>query len=240
MGKMIFVSNRLPVTVGKINETLDYTKSIGGLATGLDSYHKKSDSIWIGWPGISDDKINDSDKAIMEEKLKNDYSCLPVFLTEEDIEQFYHGFSNKTIWPLFHYSPDKVSYDINTWKAYKQVNRKFFDIVSQFIEDGDLVWVHDYQLMLLPRMIKDRYPNTKVGFSCIFLFLLTRSSDCSSGGRDLTRTIGLILLVFILMIMLGTFYAVYEDYWVTIMILTKSTIKEQICASRRISNGNRL
>jgi trehalose 6-phosphate synthase/phosphatase len=164
MGKMIFVSNRLPVTVGKINETLDYTKSIGGLATGLDSYHKKSDSIWIGWPGISDDKINDSDKAIMEEKLKNDYSCLPVFLTEEDIEQFYHGFSNKTIWPLFHYSPDKVSYDINTWKAYKQVNRKFFDIVSQFIEDGDLVWVHDYQLMLLPRMIKDRYPNTKVGF----------------------------------------------------------------------------
>ena len=85
-------------------------------------------------------------------------------LTDNEIEQYYHGFSNRTIWPLFHYFSNKAEYDAETWQAYRHVNEKFFETVAPRIGADDTVWVHDYQLMLLPRMIKERFPDTRVGF----------------------------------------------------------------------------
>jgi trehalose 6-phosphate synthase/phosphatase len=164
MSKIIFISNRLPVTVNKNDEKLDYQKSIGGLATGLKGYHEQSDSLWAGWPGISDDEINDNDKANIQNELKSSYNCLPVFLSDEDIEKYYYGFCNNTIWPLFHYFTNKTEYEFDTWEAYKYVNQKFYDAIAPEIEENDIIWIHDYQLMLLPQMIKEKFPNTQVGF----------------------------------------------------------------------------
>lgn len=164
MSKIIIVSNRLPVTVTKDQENLAYQKSIGGLATGLKNYHEQADSIWVGWPGIADEEISPAEKKAIHEELSTTYQCLPVFLTGGKIERYYNGFSNKTIWPLFHYFVNKTQYDIENWEAYQQVNREFFQAVATVIDENDIIWVHDYQLMLLPNMIKEQYPDTQVGF----------------------------------------------------------------------------
>ncbi|MFZ7134034.1 MAG: bifunctional alpha,alpha-trehalose-phosphate synthase (UDP-forming)/trehalose-phosphatase [Eubacteriales bacterium] len=164
MRKIIFISNRLPVTVKRNNQNLEYHKSIGGLATGLKSYHEGSNSIWAGWTGIADEEISEQDSAIIQKKLKEDYQCLPIFLSNKDIDQYYYGFCNNTIWPLFHYFTNTTEYEIETWKAYQKVNEKFFNTIDPMIEEGDVIWIHDYQLMLLPQMIKERHPNTQIGF----------------------------------------------------------------------------
>ncbi|MGE5629060.1 MAG: bifunctional alpha,alpha-trehalose-phosphate synthase (UDP-forming)/trehalose-phosphatase [Solirubrobacterales bacterium] len=164
LGKIIIISNRLPITVNNGEAGIEYKESIGGLSTGLKSYHKKADSLWVGWPGITNEEINSQEQENIEDVLKQHYKCIPVFLSEDEIDQYYLGFSNKTIWPLFHYFASKTEYNFENWDAYKRVNEKFFKGVEKYIQDGDIVWVHDYQLMLLPRMIKEKYPNTQVGF----------------------------------------------------------------------------
>jgi trehalose 6-phosphate synthase/phosphatase len=164
MSKIIFISNRLPVTVSKTDDQLDYNKSIGGLATGLKSYHEQSNSIWAGWPGITDEDLTDSEKKNIKKKLKADFQCLPVFLTDQEVNQYYFGFCNNTIWPLFHYFTFKTEYNETTWEAYKSVNQKFFEEITPIIGETDTVWIHDYQLMLLPQMIKEKFPKTSVGF----------------------------------------------------------------------------
>ncbi|NLL53229.1 MAG: bifunctional alpha,alpha-trehalose-phosphate synthase (UDP-forming)/trehalose-phosphatase [Peptococcaceae bacterium] len=164
MSKIIIISNRLPVTVKRNSQGLEYYKSIGGLATGLKSYHQQADSIWVGWPGIANEEMNDREKKIIQKELRKDYQCLPVFLFSEEIDQYYNGFCNKTIWPLFHYFTSKTQYEIETWEAYKQVNEKFFKAVEAVIESNDIIWVHDYHLMLLPKMIKEKFPDTQIGY----------------------------------------------------------------------------
>ncbi|NLN87312.1 MAG: bifunctional alpha,alpha-trehalose-phosphate synthase (UDP-forming)/trehalose-phosphatase [Syntrophomonadaceae bacterium] len=163
MSKIIFISNRLPVTALKDNGKIEYQKSIGGLVTGLKKYHEQADSVWVGWPGTADEEISPADKEAIQKKLI-EYQCLPVFLTDQEINLYYNGFSNETIWPLFHYFTNMTTYNIETWAAYRQVNERFFQTVASVIEKGDIIWVHDYQLMLLPMMIKDQYPDTQVGF----------------------------------------------------------------------------
>ncbi|MDO3410484.1 bifunctional alpha,alpha-trehalose-phosphate synthase (UDP-forming)/trehalose-phosphatase [Saccharibacillus sp. CPCC 101409] len=164
MSKTIFVSNRLPVTAMKNESGLDYKESIGGLATGLKNYHQQGDTIWAGWSGVAQDDINEEEQASIAATLKDTYKCLDVPLTAEDIEMYYHGFCNETIWPLFHYFTSAVEYKTETWEAYRRVNRKFFDAVDPLIEEGDTIWIHDYQLMLLPQMIRDKHPDVKIGF----------------------------------------------------------------------------
>ena len=164
MGRIIIISNRLPVTIKKDNNKLEYHKSIGGLATGLKSYHQQADSIWVGWPGIATEEISEKEKTKIQKELLDVYQCLPVFLSNEEIDKYYNGFCNKTIWPLFHYFTSKTQYELETWQAYKQVNEKFLHVVEPVIGSNDIIWIHDYQLMLLPKMIKDKYPDTQIGY----------------------------------------------------------------------------
>ncbi len=165
MNKIIIISNRLPITVQKnIENNIEYIESIGGLSTGLKNIHHQGNSIWIGWPGISTDKLTENERNDINRTLIKDYKCLPVFLSEDEVNLYYHGFCNKTIWPLFHYFQEKTEYDFETWETYKSVNLKFFKTVESIIEKNDIVWVHDYQLMLLPEMIKTKYYSTQVGF----------------------------------------------------------------------------
>ena len=162
MSKLIIVSNRLPVSASKSGNTIKFKKSVGGLATGLGSFYKKFDSVWVGWPGIASERLKRRRKEIEEELAKED--CLPVFLSQKDIEHYYYGFSNKTLWPLFHYFTEYVVYDKSLWHAYEYANREFLKAVMKAAKKGDTIWVHDYQLMLLPAMIREKLPDVSIGF----------------------------------------------------------------------------
>ena len=163
MGKTIIVSNRLPLQIKIENDELDVTPSVGGLATGLKSFHREGGSVWIGWTGVSaEDVPKGMDDLILEETRKE--QCIPVSLTEDEVLGFYYGFSNRTIWPLFHYFMEYCEFNKDHWDAYKQVNQKYADAVLEHLEEGDIVWVHDYQLLLVPNLIRKRKKNVTIGF----------------------------------------------------------------------------
>lgn len=161
MSRIIIVSNRLPVTVNKRKGELIFYPSAGGLATGLNSLDEQWDKIWVGWPGeeIREAKQRES----VKESLEKD-QLFPVFLSRKEIVQFYEGFSNKAIWPHFHYFTQYTTYDDDYWKAYCKVNEKFALALKDIIQEGDLIWVHDYHLMLLPALIRKDFPKASIGF----------------------------------------------------------------------------
>ncbi len=166
MSQVIIVSNRLPVSVKKENGRLEFYPSVGGLATGLSSYVKNKRNLWIGWPGIASDELTDEDKDQIVRKLaRHNYS--PVFLSRRQIDDFYNGYSNSVLWPLFHNLPvkrhDKSERD-RWWRAYREVNKHFADAVLGLARDYAHVWIHDYQLMLVPGMLREDRLESTVGF----------------------------------------------------------------------------
>jgi len=168
--RLIIASNRLPFTVVDNDGKLELKASAGGLVTGLSAYldslqHSAFTNlveyVWLGWPGAS---IDDEHKESIKEIAASKFSAYPVFVHEETMEAFYHGFCNKTIWPLFHYFPSYVIYEDESWKSYKEVNRYFCDAIMEVLRPDDILWIHDYHLMLLPRMIRQRMPDVPIGF----------------------------------------------------------------------------
>ncbi|MCI5080051.1 MAG: bifunctional alpha,alpha-trehalose-phosphate synthase (UDP-forming)/trehalose-phosphatase [Saprospiraceae bacterium] len=159
--RLIIISNRLPLTIDKKEGELIYHPSAGGLATGLASLDDSFDRVWVGWPG-REFKDEWEQEAIRKDLLGKD--LVPVFLNKKDITLYYEGFSNKTIWPHFHYFTQFTTYRDSYWEAYKRVNQKFADAILPLLQPDDLVWVHDYQLMLLPSMIRKVHPDISIGF----------------------------------------------------------------------------
>jgi trehalose 6-phosphate synthase/phosphatase len=172
MAKLLIVSNRLPITITKRENKIRIQSSVGGLATGLDSFYKLHHSIWIGWPGIASERISRNKRSITR-KLAAE-NCYPVFLNQHDIENYYYGFCNRTIWPLFHYFTQHSTYSKYAWESYKQINEFFAKIIVKFVEPDDRIWIHDYQLMLLPKFLRKKLPDAKIGF---FLHIPFPSSD---------------------------------------------------------------
>lgn len=163
MSKTIILSNRLPLQISIENGKLEITPSIGGLATGLKSFHKDGNSIWIGWSGLTEEEIPENLKGAVIKKAR-EQACIAVNLTTDEIDGFYFGFSNKGIWPLFHYFMEFTEWDTKDWETYQKVNRKYAQAILDHYQDGDLIWVHDYQLLLVPNMIRDQQPNATIGF----------------------------------------------------------------------------
>ena len=162
MPKTIIVSNRLPIKISRDeNDELIYLPSEGGLATGLGSIYKQGGNIWIGWPGLPVNKTKEKDEICNHLRKEN---MSPVFLTAAEIHDFYEGFSNETLWPNFHYFNQHTVYDEELWKAYKKVNRKFAKEIESNLEEGDTLWIHDYQLLLLPAMVREIKQNLSIGF----------------------------------------------------------------------------
>ncbi len=162
MGRLLIVSNRLPVSVEKRKGELHYRPSVGGLATGLAAFYKSYDALWIGWPGIELKRIAGEREKIEADLLSE--RCCPVFLSQKDVENYYNKFCNSTIWPLFHYFPQYVTYSQSLWQSYERVNNIFADAVVDIWEKGDVIWVHDYHLMLLPNLLRERLPEAAIGF----------------------------------------------------------------------------
>lgn len=161
MGKTIIVSNRLPVSLRLKQGRMEFKPSAGGLATGLGSIYKEGENIWIGWPGNDVASPEQREEIVQELKV---LKMAPVFLSKKDIAEFYEGFSNETIWPAFHYFTQYINYDATNWAAYVRVNKKFCDAILEHAHPDDTIWVHDYQLLLLPGMLRERLPNATIAF----------------------------------------------------------------------------
>jgi trehalose 6-phosphate synthase/phosphatase len=159
--RVLIVSNTLPIRITKRKGVLNYSPSPGGLATGLSPIYQSHDNLWIGWPGITPSEGSEREGIIKELRTNNLY---PVFLSQSDVEKYYEGFCNKTIWPLFHYFTQYAVYDPGNWATYERVNNRFCEAVLKTAKPGDTIWVHDYHLFLLPRLIRERLPDVSIGF----------------------------------------------------------------------------
>jgi trehalose 6-phosphate synthase/phosphatase len=162
---LIIVSNRLPISVKKVNGKLEFYPSIGGLATGLSSYTGNKRNKWIGWPGVSDEEVTDEQKQQIVKEFRR-HNCYPVFLNKKQLDNYYSGFSNSVLWPLFHELKPVKEALVNEsyWRAYKRVNQAFAEVVLALSSSGSTIWVHDYQLLLLPAMLRAQRPDDKIGF----------------------------------------------------------------------------
>lgn len=167
--RLLIVSNRLPVTVIKQEGEFTFKESVGGLVSGLsayldslkDSYFKKTDYLWIGWPGTD---IEEKKKVNLKRSLLKNYNAFPVFVSEKSMDKFYLGFCNRTIWPLFHYFPSYMVWDNDYWEHYRTVNEIFLNSILEIYKKGDIIWVHDYHLMLLPGLIRKTVSDASIGF----------------------------------------------------------------------------
>jgi trehalose 6-phosphate synthase/phosphatase len=167
--RLLIVSNRLPIMAVAEGDELAFRESVGGLVSGLSSYldslkdasFTRSEYLWIGWPGLS---IAEERQQDLKARLLEQFHAWPVFVEEPMMDDFYHGFCNKTLWPLFHYFPSYTAYEQASWQTYRQVNQLFCEVVLEIVEPGDIVWVHDYHLMLLPRLLRQRRADIAIGF----------------------------------------------------------------------------
>ena len=162
MSRVVLVSNRLPVTARLDGDQVVLERSAGGLATGLRRIHDRSDGVWVGWPGDVSG-LDDGQNQHLSERLAEE-RCVPVHLSPAEITGYYDGFSNGVLWPLFHYLLDRIPPHSLEWEVYRRVNERFADAVASIYRPGDSIWVQDYQLTLVPQMIRDRLPSARVGY----------------------------------------------------------------------------
>ena len=158
MSKIILVSNRLPI---KIDASGDPVRTTGGLASALQAIESEDEKTWVGWSGEPEEEIDDKDG--LTEKLRK-LQIEPVYLDEETVNGFYEGYSNGTLWPLLHYMSQRASFDVSWADSYRKANKAFAEAVLRVAEDGDLVWIHDYHLFLLPALLREANPRLRIGF----------------------------------------------------------------------------
>lgn len=160
--KLIIISNRLPLKATKTeNNEFEFVRSEGGLTTGLASLEMDVEKHWIGWPGAYAETQEEEDQITSH---LQPFDFHPVFLTPDQVQGYYEGYSNSTLWPLCHYFYSFVEYENRYWESYKEVNNLFCQAALPFIEPGDIVWVQDYQLMLLPQMLRKSVENISIGY----------------------------------------------------------------------------
>jgi trehalose 6-phosphate synthase/phosphatase len=166
--RLLIVSNRLPVSLSLDNGEFRYEKSAGGLVSGLSDYLTSAgnsssglnDYLWMGWPGTT---VKKKHRDMVRETLTGKLRASPVFLSEKLMDSVYLGFCNKTIWPLFHYFPSFAVFNREYRDQYRRVNEIFRDEILKILKPDDVIWVHDYHLMLLPQMLREKITNP-IGF----------------------------------------------------------------------------
>src|ERR1700754_3996683 len=153
----VVVANRLPIDMERLPDgTTQWKRSPGGLVTALEPLLRRRKGAWIGWPGIPD-----SDEDPMDEE---ELRLHPVRLPAEDVAEYYEGFSNATLWPLYHDVIVKPIYEREWWDSYVDVNRRFAEATSRAAAEGATVWVQDFQLQLVPKMLRQLRPDLTIGF----------------------------------------------------------------------------
>jgi trehalose 6-phosphate synthase/phosphatase len=171
--RLIVVSNRLPVTLQRTETGWATARSSGGLASAMNPFLRKGGGDWIGWAGDAGEQDNPERRAILVEWAEKE-RCFAVDLPEDVATGFYEGYANQTLWPVFHNFPSQLKFDAKSWEAYVEANRIFANKVVERYKPNDLIWVHDYHLVLLPQMLRERLPDAAIGF---FLHIPFPSSE---------------------------------------------------------------
>jgi len=168
MRRLILVSNRLPFTIERSGNETRLRQSTGGLVSAIKSYFEKNadtrysfdQKIWVGSVDFSLQDL----EALKEGMAQQEFNIEPLTIEENTYSNYYNGFSNSTVWPLFHYFPSLLETRREFFEAYKAVNQQFADKIVSIINDDDILWIHDYHLMLLPQMVRNKKPNAAIGF----------------------------------------------------------------------------
>jgi trehalose 6-phosphate synthase len=155
--QLVIVANRLPVDRVELPDgSRGWRRSPGGLVSAVDPVIRGNEGVWIGWPGGTETDL---------EPFEDDgLSLVPVSLTPQDVEEFYEGMSNATLWPIYHDVVAKPEFHREWWDTYVDVNRRFTEKAAEVAEQGATVWVHDYQLQLVPQMLRELRPDLRIGF----------------------------------------------------------------------------
>jgi trehalose 6-phosphate synthase/phosphatase len=160
--RLLIASNRLPFTVQMSGTALEFQPTAGGLAAALAGVHERCDDVWVGWPGPVASLRGEQRSEVLA-RLR-DRRIVPVELTAEQIEAYYDAVCNGVLWPVLHYLIDRLPLDLPEFQTYRAVNERFADAIASEYRPGDLVWVHDYHLMLTPAMVRARIPDARIGF----------------------------------------------------------------------------
>ncbi|MBA8795791.1 trehalose 6-phosphate synthase [Friedmanniella endophytica] len=153
----VVVANRLPVDrIEHPDGSVDWRTSPGGLVTALEPVMRSHDGAWIGWHGAPDEKLDPFEDGGLQ--------LVPIPLSSSEVEEYYEGFSNGTLWPLYHDCVAHPEFHREWWDAYVEVNQRFADAAARVAEHGGTVWVQDYQLQLVPQMLRAQRPDVRIGF----------------------------------------------------------------------------
>lgn len=171
--RLLVVSNRLPLTAKRVSGRWRGERSSGGLVAAMAPLMQQTRGLWLGWPG---DAIpgEPAGRARLMETWEREHGYVAVEIPAKVSRSFYEGYANDTLWPLLHGFPTRVVFAPETWAAYHDANQRFADAVLGRHQQGDLIWAHDYQLMLVPQMIREQVPDARVGF---FLHIPFPSSE---------------------------------------------------------------
>lgn len=151
--RLIIAANRAPYFIKKRKDSIVVERSAGGLVTAIDPIMKQTEGIWVCTS--KDDQFHSVDLP---------YEIRNIKLSSEENYHYYEGFGNRQIWPLFHYFPTRYNHNEKDWKFYEQVNQKFANQIFSFVRDDDVIWIHDYHLMLVPQMLREVGVKNKIGF----------------------------------------------------------------------------
>ncbi|CAG8073810.1 unnamed protein product [Penicillium salamii] len=176
---LIIVSNRLPLSVKRVDGSFQSSLSSGGLVTSLAGLTKSTQFQWFGWPGLEVRDLGDREEV---SKTLEAHNAISIFLDSTLAHEHYNGFSNRILWPILHYQSG-VTFDDTPWQAYKRVNELFADAIVDSAESGTLIWIHDYHLMLLPELLRHRL--TQQGKSCAIGFSLHTPFPAGDFWRNL-------------------------------------------------------
>jgi trehalose 6-phosphate synthase len=155
--EFVVVANRLPVDLEKLPDGTERWKaSPGGLVTALEPMLRNREGAWVGWPGLAD--------ADAEPFVDNGLQLHPVRLSAKEVEDYYEGFSNGTLWPLYHDVVAPPAFHRHWWQAYVKVNQRFAEVVAEVAAQDAVVWIQDYQLQLMPAMLRELRPDLRIGF----------------------------------------------------------------------------
>jgi trehalose 6-phosphate synthase/phosphatase len=163
MSKLIIVSNKLPFEVTRSNGRIEIIEKSVRTPNKLNTYHNKKNTEWVGWTGNESIELNAEEKDFIYTLYKKE-NCHPIELDNDEITSHHYGFCNATIWPLFHYFPQHSEFNDDFWRYYQRINQKFADKILKIASEEDTIWIHDYHLLLLPKMLRDKRPSITVGF----------------------------------------------------------------------------
>ncbi|HKB44555.1 MAG TPA: bifunctional alpha,alpha-trehalose-phosphate synthase (UDP-forming)/trehalose-phosphatase, partial [Chitinophagaceae bacterium] len=170
MGRLIIISNRLPFSIDHDGEQINLRQSSGGLVSALKSYFEKdntsrsemTEKLWMGFADFSEEDWES--EQVNNQVSKLGFTIVPLFADTALYKDYYNGFSNSVIWPLFHYFPTLAEYQSAYFEAYLKINKLFAEKLLPLLLSGDTIWIHDYHLLLLPEMLRAKRPDARIGF----------------------------------------------------------------------------